>query len=135
MQQRGEESGLTDDGLNTDVPSVPRDGALSASSCRKVQSIFEVLYHVHHKGQRRTPMHLMNGNSVQGLGRGDKILCKILNHEGLCSSYDEVKRYHHDLAMYTSNKTVGEVFIPDHLDKDLGLLITMSLEQLQTMIQ
>ena len=58
-------------------------------------------------------MHLIKGASVQGLERAGEILCEILNHQGLYSSYDEVKRYHHDLAMYISNKKVGKKSIPD----------------------
>ena len=64
----GEEDDCDEDVVDEEVPSV--DGNLSTKRCRKVQSRFQILYYVHHCGRKRTPMHIMNAESVHSLGRG-----------------------------------------------------------------
>ena len=44
-----------------------RSDNLSTQRCRKVQSLFQIMYHVH---------HIMNAESVHNLGRGGKIPSK-----------------------------------------------------------
>ena len=92
------------------------DGALSGQRCRKVQSLFQVMYYVHHQGRRRTPMHIMNAESVHSLGRGGKIVTQTLNHEGLAISYPELRRYQCDLASFTAQHNRDRVGLPSHFD-------------------
>jgi hypothetical protein len=74
------------------------------------------MYYVHHCGRRRTPMHIMNAESVHALGRGGKIVTTILNHEGLALSYTELRRYQHDLAAFTAQYNQDRVGLPTHFD-------------------
>lgn len=91
-------------------------GSLSVSRCRKVQSLFQIMYYVHHCGRKRTPMHIMNAESVHALGRGGKIVTQTLNHEGLAISYPELRRYQHDLASFTAHHNEAQVALPCHFD-------------------
>ncbi|KAG0722587.1 hypothetical protein GWK47_044215 [Chionoecetes opilio] len=81
------------------------DGNLSTRRCRKLQSLFQTMYYVHHCGRKRTPMHSMNAESVHALGCGGKLVTSILNHEGLALSYTELRRYQHDPAFSQHNTT------------------------------
>ncbi|KAG0712951.1 hypothetical protein GWK47_017308 [Chionoecetes opilio] len=92
------------------------DGNLSTRSCRKLQSLFQTMYYVHHCGRKRTPMHIMNAESVHALGRGGKIVTSILNHEGLALSYTELRRYQHDLASFTAQHNKDRIALPSHFD-------------------
>ena len=70
---------MTENKLTTEVPAVDddendddvddetsdgnqqlSDTNLSISRCRKVQSLLQIMYYVHHCGRKRTPMHIMN---------------------------------------------------------------------------
>lgn len=66
-----------DDDDETSEGNQPWDGKLSISSCRKVQSLFQIMYYVHHCGRKTTPMHIMNAESVHALGRGGKIVTQM----------------------------------------------------------
>ncbi|KAG0727783.1 hypothetical protein GWK47_033909 [Chionoecetes opilio] len=92
------------------------DGNLSTRRCRKLQSLFQTMYYVHHCGRKRTPMHIMNAESVHALGRGGKIVTSILNHEGLALSYTELRRYQHDLASFTAQHNKDRIALPSHFD-------------------
>ncbi|KAG0724293.1 hypothetical protein GWK47_040864 [Chionoecetes opilio] len=74
------------------------------------------MYYVHHCGRKRTPMHIMNAESVHALGRGGKIVTSILNHEGLAFSYTELRRYQHDLASFTAQHNKDHIALPSHFD-------------------
>lgn len=82
-KQAQDDSGVEDDDDNFADDQNVSDGLMSTQH-------FQILYYVHHSGKRRTPMHIMNAESVHSLGRGGKIVTKILNHQGLAVSYDEL---------------------------------------------
>ena len=92
------------------------DGSLSNSRCRKVQSLFQIMYYVYHCGRKKTPMHIMNAESVHALGRCGKIVTQILNHESLSLSYAALRRYQHDLAAFTAHHNKAAVALPCHFD-------------------
>ncbi|KAG0717424.1 hypothetical protein GWK47_008039 [Chionoecetes opilio] len=92
------------------------DDNLSTRRCRKLQSLFQTMYYVHHCGRKRTPMHIINAESVHALGRGGKIVTSILNHKGLAPSYTELRRYQHDLASFTAQHNKDRIALPSHFD-------------------
>ena len=96
--------------------NVPAFGNLSIPRCRKIQSLFQIMYYIHHCGRKRTPMHIMNAESIHSLGRGGKIVTTILNHEGLSLSYEELRRYQHDLASFTAKSNQNLIALPSHFD-------------------
>ena len=57
-----------DDGDDDAIQGGQSDGDLSVRRCRKIQSIFQILFYVHHRGRKRTPMHILNAESVHALG-------------------------------------------------------------------
>ena len=91
-------------------------GCLSTQRCRKIQALFQTMYYIHHCGRKRTPMHIMNAESAHSLGRGGKILTKMLNHQGLSLSYAELRRYQYDIATYTAQQNEGGIALPAHFD-------------------
>lgn len=99
-----------------DTGSKPSGNSLSTQRCRKIQSLFQVMYYIHHCGRKRTPMHIMNAESVHGLGRGGKIVTTVLNHGGLAISYPELRRYQHDLATFTAQHNNDRVSLPSNFD-------------------
>ena len=78
----GEEDDCDEDVVDEEVPSV--DGNLSTKRCWKVQSLFQILYYVHHCGRKRTLMHIMNAESVHSLGRGGRLSLKVLITRVFC---------------------------------------------------
>lgn len=105
-----------DDGNDDENEEGILDGNLSTQRCRKMQSLFQVMYYLRHHGRKRTPMHIMNAEAVHSLGRGGKIVTSILNHEGLALSYTELRRYQHDMASFTAEHNQDRVALPSHFD-------------------
>ena len=96
--------------------SFSQNSGLSLTRCKKIQSIFQIMYYVHHNGHKRTPLHIMNAESVHSLGHGGKMMTQILNRLGMAISYPELRRYLHDLASFTALHNRVYVGIPSHFD-------------------
>ena len=111
-------SDLISDDFNDEevAKNTSSDSTLSVQRCRKIQSLFQIMFYVNHCGRKRTPMHIMNAESVHALGRGGKILTQTLNHEGLAISYSELRRYQHDIASFTAHHNQHRVALPYHFD-------------------
>ena len=109
---------LTDDYENTDDHDDENKNEgrskLSIRLCLKIQSLFQVLYYIHHRGRRRTPIHVMNAAWAHSLGHGGTQFVHILNRLGLSNSYSELQRYQYDLATFASRLTDDRVQIPAH---------------------
>ena len=69
------------------------------------------MFYIQNNGRKRTPMHIMNAESVHSLGHGGKIVTSILNHEGLALSYPELRRYY-DLATYVAHENREQIALP-----------------------
>ena len=61
-------------------------------------------------------MHIMNAESAHSLGRGGKILTKMLNHQGLSLRYAELRRYRNDIATYNAQQNEDGIALPAHFD-------------------
>lgn len=105
-----------DDGDDKEICDEQCNGDLSVQRCRKMQSLFQILYYVNHCGRKRTPMHIMNAESVHSLRRGGKVVTKTLSHQGLALSYTGLRRYQHDLASFTALHSQDRVELPGHFD-------------------
>ena len=70
---------------------------LSDMKRRKIRVLHQIIYFNVHNGTKRTPLHILNAQSIH-----DK--CKELitsfNHYGLAISYNELQRYHNDIASF-----------------------------------
>ena len=82
---------------------------LSIRLCLKIQSLFQILYYIHHRGRRRTPIHVMNAVWAHSLGHGGTQFVHILNRLGLSNSY---------LATLASRLTDDRVQIPARFQLD-----------------
>lgn len=99
---------------NNQARGKPPRKELSVSRCRKIQSIFQILYYIHHKGTKRTPLHIINAEKVHSLGKGGKITLTSLNKKGLAVSYTELRRFQFDMASFTALHHHDKVSIPIH---------------------
>lgn len=82
----------------------------------KFHAIFQILVYNLNKGKMRTPMHLANAQAIHETCKSATLI-KSFNRLGLSSSYDEVRKYHNDMAMFTISSTENNLVpIPSHLD-------------------
>ena len=94
------------------------DSALSVQRCREIQSIFQIFFYCLNNGRKRTPMHVMLGEIIHSTCRSSSVMT-ILNRFGLCISYDELRRYHTDMAKYTIESSKCDVPLPSNFDPDV----------------
>jgi hypothetical protein len=105
------------DDVEQEEEEVPRkDGSLSVQRCRKIQTMFQHMFYIHHSGRKRTPMSVLNAEFAHSLGRGGKIFVTSLNRQALAMSYTELRRYQHDMAAFTVNQNEADMKLPAHFD-------------------
>ena len=71
---------------------------------RKIDIIFQIIYNLIHNGKRKTPMHVALSEAIHDTSRSKKLI-RIMNHLGLCTSYEEVERIDTALVQHTMNMT------------------------------
>ena len=83
----------------------------------KAQSLLHIMYYNVHHGARKTPLHMMVGESIH-----QKYSCKTLitslNNAGLSVSYHKVIRHHHNLTQYALKQSPFQVPMPSHFKND-----------------
>lgn len=89
---------------------------VSASKCRQMQALFQIMFYNLHHGKKRTPLHILNSQVIYDTCKSATLI-KGFNHFGLCSSYDELMRHHNDIASYTVESSTENVPFPSHFDK------------------
>ena len=80
---------------------------------KKILSLYQIIFYILHNGRKRTPLHMMNSEAIYNSCRS-KTLLSSLNKFGLTISYDEILRYHSDMASYVSGTNQNHVPIPSH---------------------
>ena len=95
-----------------------KEDTFSAKKCRKIQSLFQIMYYIHQNGKKRTPLHIMNAESIHALGRGGKIVTSLFKREGLALSYSELRRYQCDMAMYIAHQNQQRISLPAHFEPE-----------------
>ena len=80
---------------------------ISLSRRRKMVALFQTFYYVIHNGHKRTPMHIMNAQAIHETCKSSTLI-QSFNHLGLCIGYDEVRRYHTDMATLTAEKNSSD---------------------------
>ena len=83
----------------------------------KTKTLLQIMYYNIHHGTRKTPFHMMVGESIHEKCRS-KTLITSLNHAGLSVSYNEVIRHHHNLAQYAVKQSPFQVPMPSHFKAD-----------------
>ena len=71
---------------------------------RRKTDIFQIIYNLIHNGKRKTPMHVALSEAIHDTCRSKKLI-RIMNHLGLCISYEEVERIDTALAQHTIDMT------------------------------
>ena len=96
MEEEEEDDDDNDDVEDKDEAEENVQG-LSDMKRRKIRVLHQIIYFNVHNGTKRTPLHILNAQSIH-----DK--CKELitsfNHYGLAISYNELQRYHNDMASF-----------------------------------
>ena len=78
-------------------------------------ALCQTLYFILHNGRRRTPLHIMNAQAIHEASKS-KTLITSFNHFSLSVNYDELLRYHNNLAKLTVESSRGNVPLPSHFD-------------------
>ena len=86
---------------------------LSETKHRKVISLYQIMAYMVQNGKQRTPLHVVNGQAIHEACKS-KTLITCFNHLGLSVSYDEIRRYHNDMASLVVETSQGNVPIPSH---------------------
>ncbi len=82
---------------------------------QKALSLYQILYFLLHNGRRRTPLHMMGAEAIHSACKS-KTLITSFNHFGLTMSYDELMRYHNDMASYVVESHGENIPLPCHFD-------------------
>ena len=89
---------------------------ISDGKMRKILSVYQVMFYIVNNGRKRTPLHMLNSEAIYNACRS-KTLISSLNRFGLATSYDEVLRYHCDMASYITESNRGQVPLPSQFDR------------------
>jgi len=89
------------------------DAGVFLTKCRQVQALTQTLFHTVHFGRKRTPMHLMNSQTIYDTCTS-KTVINSFNRFGFCSSYDELVRHHNDMATYVIESSGDGMPFPSH---------------------
>ena len=65
-----------------------------------------------------TPLHLLKAEMIHNTCRS-KTLITSFNHYGLCVSYDELVRYHNNMASYILSTSANDIPLPSHFDTNI----------------
>ena len=108
-----EEEGEKTDGENN-FPKRKGNG-IPVKKKMKMEVIFQILYYNIHNGSRRTPLNLMNSQVIHDKCKGRELITSM-NHYGLSVSYNELQRYHDDVAGLIVDSCNGKLPIPSMFD-------------------
>lgn len=87
----------------------------SDAKLKQILSTFQFMFYNVHQGHKRTPLHVMNSVAIHDTCKS-KTLISSFNKFGLCISYDELMRIHHDTASYTVQSAENGMPLPSSLD-------------------
>ena len=114
-------SGLVDVDIDCDNgeggETILEDSDINSETAKhdKILSVFQVIFFVLNNGRKRTPLHMLNSEAVYNACRS-KLLVSCLNRFGLAISYDEILRYHSDMASYVVESSQCGAPLPSNFD-------------------
>lgn len=82
---------------------------------KRILSTFQCMFYNVHQGHKRTPLHVMNSVAIHNTCKS-KTLITNFNRFGLCVSYNELMRIHHDLASFTVQSSENGLPLPSSFD-------------------
>ena len=104
-----------DDGEGTEANLEDSEIDSQTSKHDKILSVFQVIFFILNHCRKRTPLHMLNSEAVYNACRS-KLLVSSLNRFGLAISYDEILRYHSDMASYVIESSQGGAPLPSNFD-------------------
>ena len=85
---------------------------------RKMRALHQIMYFNVHNGSKRTPLHILNAQSIHDKCKSKELITS-LNHYGLAISYNELQRYHNDMARLIVQSSFGNVPMPSQFDPEM----------------
>ena len=82
---------------------------------RKVLAVCQITYFIINNGRKRTPLHMLNSEAIYNACRSKSILFSF-HRFGLAISYDEILRYHTDIASFVTRNDCDRVPLPSSFD-------------------
>ena len=86
---------------------------LSQNKNRQIRSIYQMLFYIINNGRKRTPLHILNAEAIHHNCKSSTLITSF-NHQGVCMSYDDLKRYHDDIASFIDDTSNDNVPLPSH---------------------
>ncbi len=114
-----DDEGDDEDGLDGDNGIDEKDEEKSAHGSvqkkRRILSLYQLVYFMVHSGRKRTPLHILNAEAIHHASRNSQLVTSF-HRLGIAMGYDELLRYHNDLASYTVECSKDHVPLPCHFD-------------------
>ena len=102
FQMPDNQMGEEDDDFDRDGDN--EDSNFHNSKGNKVMALLQIMFYIVHNGRKRTPMHIMNGEAIHEACKSSTLI-KNFNRFGLSVSYEEIRRYHKDMAALTIKRS------------------------------
>ena len=80
---------------------------------KRVLTLYQIIFYILNNGRKRTPLHMMNSEAIYNACRS-KTLIYSFNRFGLSISYDELLRYHSDMASFVVEASRNQIPLPSH---------------------
>ena len=80
---------------------------------KRVLALYQIIFYILNNGRKRTPLHMMNSEAIYNACRS-KTLISSFNRFGLSISYDELLRYHSDMASFVVEASRNQIPLPSH---------------------
>lgn len=117
-QSKNESDDDNDDDNDADENEKNPTTCVSEMKKRRMIALYQILYYNIHHGKQRTPLHIMNAQAIHETCKSSTLI-KSFNHFGLMISYEELKRYHNNMASLIVKSAQGNVPLPSQFDPEM----------------
>ena len=90
----------------------------SSTKRMKIIALYQILLYNVNNGEKKTPLHLLDAEMIHNTCRS-KTSITSFNHYGLRVSYDELVRYHKNMASYILSTSANDIPLPSHFDTNI----------------
>ena len=95
-----------------------KESKFSGTKRMKIIALYQILFIMPTMVKKKTPLQLLNAKMIHNTCRS-KTLITNFNHYGLCVSYDELVRYHNNMASYILSTSANDIPLPSHFDTNI----------------
>ena len=86
-----------------------------------MRALHQIMHFNDHNGIKRTPLHILNAQSIHDKCKSRELITSF-NHYGLAISYNELQRYHNDMASFIMQPRHGNIPMPFQFDPEMFTL-------------